>query len=72
MPFCAVSVNTPVDAEPPKQPVMLFGLFELAPEDMPVCPAALPWAPIELLLLCVSIDEPACEPVLFWLLMDPV
>lgn len=71
MPFCAVSVNTPVDADPPKQPVMLFGLFELAPEDMPVCPAALPWV-VEPLLLWVPIDGPTCEPVLFWLLMDPV
>jgi hypothetical protein len=63
VPFCAVSVNTPVDAEPPKHPVMLFALLDAAPADIPACPAALPWLPMELLLFCVPIDEPGalCE-----------
>jgi len=51
---------------------MLFGLLEAAPEDMPLWPVALPWVPIGLLLLCVLIDEPACDPTLFWLLMEPL
>jgi hypothetical protein len=69
VPFWAVKVKTPVAAEPPKHPVMLLGLLEVAPLWLltPLWPGLVVefWVPI--VEFCVPVVEFWVPIVEFWL-----